>query len=60
VNYLHYNPYPNSAGQGQTFECEAGNEPYPAGQKAIGNTPGNQGHRTEDQTKGQLNAKKQN
>jgi len=60
ANFLHYNGYPNTAGAGQTFECEAGNESYAAGQKVIGNTLGNQGIRTEDQTKGQLNAKKQN
>jgi hypothetical protein len=57
LNYLHYNPYPNTASPGQTFECEAGNENYVAGQKQIGNSPGNQGIRTEAQTKGQLNAK---
>jgi hypothetical protein len=57
LNYLHYNPYPNTASPGQTFECEAGNENYVAGQKQIGNSPGNQGIRTEDQTQGQLNAK---
>ena len=60
ANYLHYNPYPNTAAPGQTFECEAGNEPLAEGRKVIGNTPGNQGIRTEGQTKGQLNAKKQN
>ena len=25
-NFLHYNPYPNTAAPGQTRECEAGNE----------------------------------
>jgi virulence factor Mce-like protein len=57
ANYLHYNPYPNTASPGQTFECEAGNEKYVAGRKVIGNSPGNQGIRTEDQTKGQLKSK---
>jgi virulence factor Mce-like protein len=42
-NYLHYNPYPNTAAPGQTRECEAGNEHYTAGQQEIGNPPGNQG-----------------
>jgi virulence factor Mce-like protein len=42
-NFLHYNPYPNTAAPGQTFECEAGNEHYAPGQQVIGNTPGNQG-----------------
>jgi virulence factor Mce-like protein len=60
LNYLHYNPYPNTASPGQTFECEAGNENYIAGQKQIGNSPGNQGIRTEDQTQGQLSAKPSN
>jgi virulence factor Mce-like protein len=53
-NYLHSNPYPNTASPGQNeFECEAGNEPYPVGQQVIGNPPGNQGTLTEDQVKGQ-------
>lgn len=46
-NYLHTNPYPNTAAPGQTQECEAGNESYIAGQKVIGNVPGNQGLTTE-------------
>jgi virulence factor Mce-like protein len=53
-NFLHYNPYPNTASPGQTRECEAGNEPYLTGQKVIGNVPGNQGIVTEDQLKIQL------
>ena len=48
-NFLHTNPYPNTAAPGQTFECEAGNEPYAPGRQVIGNVPGNQGTRTEDQ-----------
>jgi virulence factor Mce-like protein len=59
-NFLKYNYYPNTAAPGQTFECEAGNETYLRGQKQIGNTPGNSGIRTENQTKGQLKAKKPN
>ncbi len=39
-NYLHMNPYPNTASPGQPKECEAGNEPYISGQKQIGNAPG--------------------
>jgi ABC-type transporter Mla subunit MlaD len=48
-NYLHANPYPNSAAPGQDRECEAGNEPYARAKQAIGNVPGNQGTVTEDQ-----------
>ena len=48
-NYLHVNPYPNTAAPGQPFECEAGNEPYSTGKQVIGNVPGNQGINTEDQ-----------
>ncbi len=45
-NFLHVNMYPNTAAPGQTFECEAGNEPYTPGQTSIGNIPGNQGINT--------------
>jgi ABC-type transporter Mla subunit MlaD len=48
-NFLHVNPYPNTASPGQEFECEAGNEPFLGGQAVIGNVPGNQGTQTEDQ-----------
>ena len=51
-NFLHYNPYPNTAAPGQTFECEAGNEPYKVGQQVIGNVPGNQGTATDGQPGG--------
>ena len=37
ANHLHANPYPNTASPGQPKECEAGNEPYGAGQTVIGN-----------------------
>jgi virulence factor Mce-like protein len=43
ANFLHANPYPNTASPGQPQECEAGREPYAQGQVAIGNPPGNQG-----------------
>jgi virulence factor Mce-like protein len=46
-NYLHSNPYPNTGSPGQPKECEAGNEPFQAGRKVIGNVPGNQPARTE-------------
>lgn len=53
-NYLHVNPYPNTAAPSQSqIECEAGNEPYAVGEQVIGNPPGNQGTVTEDQIKGQ-------
>jgi ABC-type transporter Mla subunit MlaD len=53
-NFLHVNPYPNTAAPGQTRECEAGNDGagnYAKGRQAIGNVPGNQGTVTEDQPK---------
>ena len=46
-NYLHTNPYPNTAAPGQTKECEAGNEPFLRNRAVIGNVPGNQGTSTE-------------
>jgi virulence factor Mce-like protein len=49
-NYLHSNPYPNTAGPGQTQECEAGNEKYDEGKQVIGNDPGNQGLSTQKTT----------
>jgi virulence factor Mce-like protein len=57
-NFLHVNPYPNTASPGQERECEAGNEPWLQGQPVIGNVPGNQGIETEDQTKSQLGEEK--
>jgi virulence factor Mce-like protein len=48
-NYLHANPYPNTAAPGQTRECEAANEDYAVGQTVIGNVPGNQGTNTSGQ-----------
>jgi virulence factor Mce-like protein len=58
TNFLHYNPYPNTAAPGQVRECEAGNEPYLAGQQVIGNVPGNQGIHTEGQILQQVKKKK--
>ncbi|HWI70528.1 MAG TPA: MlaD family protein [Baekduia sp.] len=49
-NYLHANPYPNTASPGQTQECEAGNESYETGKQVIGNDPGNQGKTTQKTT----------
>jgi virulence factor Mce-like protein len=49
-NYLHSNPYPNTAAPGQTQECEAGNETFAAGKQTIGNAPGNQGKATQKTT----------
>jgi phospholipid/cholesterol/gamma-HCH transport system substrate-binding protein len=49
-NFLHVNPYPNTAGPGQPRECEAGNEKYTAGRTVIGNLPTNEGTTTEEQT----------
>ena len=50
-NYLHMNPYPNTAAPGQTRECEAGNETYARGRQSVGNIPGNQGTETDAQGK---------
>jgi virulence factor Mce-like protein len=58
ANFLHYNPYPNTASPGQEHECEAGNEVYNAGQVAIGNVPGNQGIHTSGQIAEQTTKKK--
>ena len=49
-NYLHTNPYPNTAAPGQPRECEAGNETYLDGQAVIGNVPGNQGTQVDKTT----------
>jgi virulence factor Mce-like protein len=57
-NFLHYNPYPNTAAPGQPRECESGNEGYAAGQAVIGNVPGNQGILTEGQILQQVKKKK--
>jgi virulence factor Mce-like protein len=57
-NFLHYNPYPNTAAPGQPRECESGNEGYAAGQQMIGNVPGNQGILTEGQILQQVKKKK--
>jgi virulence factor Mce-like protein len=43
VNYLHFNPYPNTAAPGQERECEAGNEFYEPGEQVIGNAPSPRG-----------------
>lgn len=51
ANFLHRNPYPNTAAPGQTRECEAGNETFKPGRQMIGNVPGNQGIRTERTTR---------
>jgi virulence factor Mce-like protein len=49
TNFLHANPYPNTASPGQERECEAGNETWLPGQVVVGNVPGNQGTETEGQ-----------
>jgi ABC-type transporter Mla subunit MlaD len=58
TNFLHFNPYPNTAAPGQVRECEAGNEKYLPGQVVIGNEPGNQGLVTQGQIQTQLKATK--
>jgi virulence factor Mce-like protein len=57
TNFLHYNPFPNTAAPGQERECEAGNDNYIPGQQVIGNTPGNQGIHTEGQILQQVKKK---
>jgi ABC-type transporter Mla subunit MlaD len=57
-NYLHANPYPNTAGPGQTRECEAGKETYGAGKTVIGNLPGSQGTSTDEQKIEKASSKK--
>jgi ABC-type transporter Mla subunit MlaD len=47
-NFLHTNPYPNTAAPGQEQECEAGNEGWLTNQQVIGNVPGNQGTHTRE------------
>lgn len=55
VNFLHSNPYPNTASPGQTRECEPGNLPvFNSSSQQIGNFPGNQGVVTQGQTQKQL------
>jgi hypothetical protein len=58
ANFLHFNPYPNTASPGQERECEAGNEGYAPGQVAIGNVPGNHGSLTKGQILAQTKAKR--
>jgi virulence factor Mce-like protein len=58
ANFLHFNPYPNTAAPGQERECEAGNEVYAPGQAVIGNVPGNQGTNTAEQLVQQKKKKK--
>jgi virulence factor Mce-like protein len=53
-NYLHTNPYPNTASPGQPRECEAGNESYDIGKTTVGNDPGNNGT-AHDVTKRNIN-----
>jgi virulence factor Mce-like protein len=50
-NFLHTDPYPNTASPGQPRECEAGNEGYQVGRQQIGNVPGNQGTATDHTTR---------
>ncbi|MEI2701244.1 MAG: MlaD family protein [Baekduia sp.] len=52
-NFLHSNPYPNTAAPGQEKECEPGNEPW-TGRVTIGNPVGNQGTTTRKTTKADL------
>ncbi len=50
-NFLHYNPYPNTAAPGQPRECEAGNEPYAVGKTVLTNPPGPLTTRTSGQVR---------
>lgn len=63
INFIHSNPYPNTASPGQIRECEPGNYPeeWTSGtgimplEVMIGNIPGNQGFITKGQSDAQLN-----
>jgi virulence factor Mce-like protein len=55
-NYLHTNPYPNTAAPGQTKECEAANETFAVGKQMIGNVPGSQGTTVDKTKQGKLDA----
>ncbi|MDQ5894022.1 MAG: phospholipid/cholesterol/gamma-HCH transport system substrate-binding protein [Actinomycetota bacterium] len=56
VNFLHSNPYPNTAAPGETRECEPGNAPtFNFTAQQIGNYPGDQGVLTNLQSDKQLN-----
>lgn len=63
LNFLHSNPYPNTAAPGQSpTECEPGNAPEAWNTQGnwtlapqIGNYPGDSGIVTEDQSEKQLN-----
>ena len=48
-NFLHTNPYPNTASPGQPAECEAGNEDFVLRRTSLGTVQGNQGLVTSDQ-----------
>ena len=43
-NFLHINPYPNTAAPGQPRECEAGNEPWVTGKTGDRQPAGQPGH----------------
>ena len=49
-NFLHSNPYPNTASPGQPHECEAGNENYIAGQIDDRQPARQPGHHNRGQT----------
>jgi hypothetical protein len=54
-NFLHFNPYPNTASPGQSpVECEAGNESFEVGRSVIGNDPGDSGILTQGQLDSQI------
>ena len=53
-NYLHSNPYPNTAAPGQTQECEAGLDNYVAKQQVIGNEVGDQGTDVDETKRGDV------
>jgi virulence factor Mce-like protein len=46
-NFLHTNPYPNTAAPGQPRECESANEPFNPNEQRIGNVPGTQSDKTD-------------
>lgn len=55
-NFLHSNPYPNTASPGQGNDCESGKEVYAPGKVVTGTLPGSQGLVSEGKTKAETSA----
>jgi virulence factor Mce-like protein len=57
-NHLHYNPYPNVTGPGQSNLCEAGNESYIKGKAQIGHASEVENNREFTSRENNLNGEK--